>query len=485
MQLPIRDLHAATSPVRPAWQRNFVDLDREHGFEPLAVEGTVPELLRGTLYRVGPSLFSAQDERYGHWFDGDGAVTAVRFEGGRAEGAVRLVESSGLKAERAAGRALFGGYGTLPPGGLVRRMRAARTPKNVANISAMLWQGRLFALWEGGKPTELAPEDLSTLGEDDIGGIILRSFSAHPHRVTSRRAAYNFGVRHGRRTWLDLYELPDQGLARRLASLPLAGPTMIHDFIATERHLVFFAPPLRIALGSFLLGRQPYGDALRWHPAAGTEILVVPIDRPAQPLRFTADPFFQWHFANGWDDGERVIVELVRMADFRSNEWLGRLPVAAPSWEWDGRYARASLDLGARTVSFEVLLETPCEFPRISGRALGCPHRFTYLAAASSHEASRGLFDVLAKFDRDSGNVETASFGPDTYPSEPIFVRDRTGTAEADGWILTLVYDGRAHSSFVAVLDARHFTEGPIARAHLGHAVPFTFHGQFAPLEPS
>jgi len=484
MEFTTPESAAAATAAPPAWQRNFVDLEREHGFEPLRVEGTIPELLRGTLYRVGPSLFSDQGRRYGHWFDGDGAVTAVRFEDGRAQGAVRLVQSAILRKERASHRALSGGYGSLPPGGLLRRLRAARAAKNVANISIMLWQGRLFALWEGGRPTELAPDDLATIGEDDLGGVILQTFSAHAHRVPSRHAAFNFGVRYGRHTSLDLFELPDDGPARRLATLQLAGATMIHDFIATKRHLVFFAPPLRLALAPFMLGREAYGDALRWKPEVGTEVLVVPIDRPEEPIRFTAEPFYQWHFANAWDEGETVVLDLVRMPDFRSNVWLGQLPVAAPSWEWDGRYTRATLDLRTRKASFDTALGVACEFPRIAGRALTDPHRFVYLAAASGDEAAHGLFDRLARFDVGSGRLETVSLGPDTYPSEPVFVRDRAGAAEDDGWVLSLVYDGRAHSSHVAVLDARHVSDGPVARAHLGHAVPFTFHGQFAPLAP-
>jgi carotenoid cleavage dioxygenase-like enzyme len=33
------------------------DLPREHGFVPLAVEGTMPPDLTGTLYRNGPGIF--------------------------------------------------------------------------------------------------------------------------------------------------------------------------------------------------------------------------------------------------------------------------------------------------------------------------------------------------------------------------------------------------------------------------------------------
>jgi carotenoid cleavage dioxygenase-like enzyme len=42
--------------IHAALTRN---LRREHGFEPMEVEGTLPPDLEGTLYRVGPGSSSA------------------------------------------------------------------------------------------------------------------------------------------------------------------------------------------------------------------------------------------------------------------------------------------------------------------------------------------------------------------------------------------------------------------------------------------
>ncbi|HEX9103851.1 MAG TPA: carotenoid oxygenase family protein, partial [Polyangia bacterium] len=277
-----------------AWHRAFRDLPRQHGFVPLRIEGRLPEGLRGTLYRTGPALFSTFGRRYGHWFDGDGAVSAVRFDGGGgATGAVKLVESAGLAEERRRGRPLYPGYGTRAPSlwrGLVAGLRGEL--KNSGNTSVMIWQGRLYAMLEACRPTELSIEDLSTLGERDLDGAVVQSFSAHPHYVPARRAAYNFGVRYGRRTELDLFELPDAGAARRLGTVTLPGATMIHDFIATERHLVFFVPPLRLRIFRQLVGLGTFGDNLRWRPDEGTEVLVVPIDAPSAVRRFTVPAFY-------------------------------------------------------------------------------------------------------------------------------------------------------------------------------------------------
>src|SRR5687767_7407734 len=127
---------AATRPVTDGWVKAFSDLPREHGHEPLDVEGTIPAELRGTIVRNGASMFGAQGRRYDHWFDGDGGLSAVRFADGRATGAARLVQSAGLVEERRAGRLLYGGFGTVQPG-LLNRLRGKL--KNTGNTSVMHW----------------------------------------------------------------------------------------------------------------------------------------------------------------------------------------------------------------------------------------------------------------------------------------------------------------------------------------------------------
>ena len=238
---------APTAPLPPADAagRTLIrglfsrDLPREHGFEPLTVEGELPASLRGTLYRNGPGQFGVAGRRDGHPFEGDGAVTAVRFADGEALGAARIHTTAGLVRERAAGAMLYGTSAPWP-----RRLRnlVRGEDKNTANTSVLAWQGRLFALMEAGLPTEVDPRDLHTLGETDLG-CVRDMLTAYPHRVAARAATYAFGLGYGRVTQLHLYELPDVGPARRLGSVPLAGPPMLHDFIATDTHLCASTPP--------------------------------------------------------------------------------------------------------------------------------------------------------------------------------------------------------------------------------------------------
>ncbi|WP_373047863.1 carotenoid oxygenase family protein [Vulgatibacter sp.] len=459
------------------WRRAFQDLPREHGFEPLRIEGRLPPELRGTLYRNGPALFSSHGERYRHWFDGDGAVSAVRLAGdGAARGAVRLVMSEGLVEERLAGHRIFEGYGTVAAGGPIARLR--HRTKNAANTSVFAWNGALYALFEGGKPTQIDPDDLLTIGTTDFGGVIPATFSAHPHRVPARRASYNFGLRFGRQTLLDLFALPDGGPASRIASLPLRAPTMIHDFIATEHHLVFFVSPLRLQVLRQLLGLGAYGDNLAWRPDAGTEVLVVPIDDPGHAIRFEAEPFFQFHFANAFERDGAIVVDLVRYPDFTINDWLGGLPHGEERPVRLGSFARATLDLRARTLRSETRWDRTCEFPRVAPATTARDYRFAWLASHAGSAA--GLFDTITRLDVQSGEARSADLGSRCYPSEPVFVQRPGATAEEDGWALTLVYDAAAHRTHLAVLDGR--TLEVEARAHFDHHLPPSFHGGFAPL---
>ena len=81
----------------------------------------------------------------------------------------------------------------------------------------------------------------------------------------------------------------------------------------------------------------------------------------------------------------------------------------------------------------------------------------------------------------ESGGVEAYEPGGDCVPGEGVFVPRPDGTAEDDGWLLSMVYDGREDRSRLEVLDARRIGDGPIAACHFDHPVPLGFHGAFAP----
>jgi all-trans-8'-apo-beta-carotenal 15,15'-oxygenase len=469
-------MHAAPSPHQapsmPPTRRQIIEtefqrnLPREHGFEPLQVEGSIPADLVGTLYRNGPGMFESFGRHYSHIFEADGAITAVQFCDGQARGAARVTASPGLARERAAGKVLFGSAAPWP-----RRVYHALRygPKNTANTNVIEWQGRLFALMEAGRPIEIAPADLTTLGETDLGGLVGSSFSAHPHRVGSRRTRYNFGLRYGRRPKLRLYALPDQGSGRRLGSVPLDSLTMVHDFIATEDHLVFFIHPVRFDLARAALAVGPFESLFRWEPNRGSEIIVVPIAEPQRPIRFRTDAFWQWHFANAFERDGTLFVDYVHFPDLTSLS-LGTQPVFEVSLQ--GTLHRAEIAPRARRFRSRPLSDTPIEFPRVHPDREGTACRWLW---ATIMDGDGGL----VAFDLDRGREARYELPSGQWASEPVFVPRAGASEENDGYLLVLIYDGSRHASHVAVFDAPRLADGPVARAWFDHPIPSTFHGNW------
>lgn len=445
------------------------NLSRPHGFEPASVEGRLPRGLNGTLFRNGPGLFERFGVRYDHLFEGDGAITALRLSEGQAQSAARITQTAGFVAEEAAGHHI----GSLAAPWL-RRLRAVHSgrEKNTANTSTLCWQGRLFALMEAGKPVELDPRDLTTLGETNLG-VVGGSFSAHPHRVASRMASFNFGLRYGKQTQLDLFVLPDGGSARLLGSVPLQRPVMLHDFIATDSHLLFFVSPLEIVVWRMMLALRPFHHAFAWHEDHGTEVIAVPIDEPSRVTRFEVPAFYQWHFGNAFEQHGALVVDFVhekdassftQMADFEEVSFLD------DRIETRGRLVRAHVDLQGETLELESLGDLPCEFPSVASEHSGRQARDLWVQVER-------FFDGLLRFGVarvTQGEWTTRWLDAGLHCSEPVLVPHDEGQS-----LLVLVFDGNTQLSLWLVLDAQ--TLETQARIPLDHAVPVTFHGSWMP----
>ncbi|MCA9774337.1 MAG: carotenoid oxygenase family protein, partial [Myxococcales bacterium] len=320
------------------------------------------------------------------------------------------------------------------------------------------------------------------LGTTDWGGVLRGAFSAHPHRVPSRRAHYNFGLRMGRRTRLDFYELPDEGPARHLTGVALARPTMIHDFAVTENHLIAFVPPLTIRLPAFLLGLRPLGRSFAWRPEWGTEVIVVPIDRPREVARFRTEPFWFWHFANAFERGGRLHADVVRVADFSHFAGAEGFTRGERGLGDEGRLTRAEIDPAGRRVRFTRPWERGCDFPRVAPSVEAGPYRYAYVACHGSPAAAKARwFDAVARVDVEAGSADVYVATAGAVLSEPIFAPDPEGEAEDAGWLLVDVHDPARGESGALILDARAIDKGPLASCWYGEPVPLRFHGAWIP----
>lgn len=377
----------------------------------------------------------------------------------------------------------------------------------------MINPDRLLALWEGGRPHELDPDTLDTIGLSSLGGALkgpVGAYAAHYTYDPNTDTKVNFGFdpyyprldlpwalrgtrgaeRRRRlrevagevvpRVRLRLYETDARGVTRYLRSVPLPGMGIVHDMALTPRYAVFVLSPLRINPMA-LAGYTSFWDAMKFRDDVPAYFVLAP--RDGGPVRTVeTDPFFHWHFTNAYDDGEDVVVELPRFAP-KTYQGMKRYTAHIRSDIAQINSAGAHDEVvltrfrisAAGRVTREPLADFGCEFPQIGQRRSTVRHDFFYVAL---QQPRRFRGQGIARVDHRTGSAQLYC-SPGQHLVEPTFVARPSGTAEDDGWILTVGYDEGRHRSRLMIFDAAHLGDGPIAEAWLPFHVPMSYHGAF------
>ncbi|HZP40049.1 MAG TPA: carotenoid oxygenase family protein [Candidatus Binatia bacterium] len=459
------------SDVNPFLQGNFAPWRMEGVADDLeVVVGALPPELNGTFYRNGPNPAYEPRGRY-HWFDGDGMIHAIRLRDGRASYRNRWVASAGLREERAAGRALFPGLLDLDPAELPRI-------KNTANTNVVWHAGKLLALMEAALPTRLDPATLETIGEYDFAGRLGTAMTAHPKMDPDTGEMHFFGY-SPLPPWLTYHVADRDGALVRSEPIDVAWPSMIHDFAIAAEHVVFILCPLVFSFERV----AERGGVFSWEPERGTRLGVMPRHGGNADVRwFATDASYVLHPMNAYAEGGEVVLDVARYQrlDFMQ-------PRAARDPEFRGDTAaylhRWRIDLAGGLVRSAPLDDVPAEFPRIDERRTGHRHRFGYMAihGPEQHGERRPTWSAIRRYDLGRGTHETRAFGPGHGVGEPIFVPRHANAAEAEGWVLVLVYDDASRASDFWILDAQDVAGDPVAVVRLPHRVPYGFHGSWVP----
>ena len=143
----------ATIEKQASWAKAIAKPATEFSLTQLSpISGTIPENLKGSLYRNGPGRLERGGVQVGHWFDGDGAILAVHFAEGQARATYRYVQTEGYLEETKANKLIFGNYGMVPKGLMVMAQFwrcILRKDKLVRPID----MSKLRDIWKKQKPT--------------------------------------------------------------------------------------------------------------------------------------------------------------------------------------------------------------------------------------------------------------------------------------------------------------------------------------------
>ncbi|HEX5661959.1 MAG TPA: carotenoid oxygenase family protein [Xanthomonadaceae bacterium] len=439
-----------------------------------AVEGRLPKELAGALYRNGPAWFDRDGFRYKHWFDGDGMIHAWRIGGGSIEHRARMVATPKFVREQHEARFLVPAAGTTVPNPVPVRNN---DDVNTANTAVIRFDGRLYALWEGGSATELEPESLRTLGpvtwREDL---VAAPFSAHP-LVDRDGSLWNFGnIAQLGGSGVLVWHIGADGRLIRTAMLPSDAPGYIHGFAMSDRYLVFMLIPYRVPGEG-----GAYFERLRYTPEQPCRVAVVAKDALDAP-RWIDVPFGAvYHFGQAHERGRDLIVQAVRHNDIEEmrSPMAGAMRGEPDAGLADTELVALRIDLASGRARWESSGMRELEFPVFDPRAPdGRPTRL--YAPTNAGAASAPYFNAIAAIDPDTGRRDMHRYGSDVMAEEHVFVPKPGSHKPGQGWLVgTLLDHGRGRSG-IAVLDAERVADGPLAQAWLPYTVPLGFHGWFA-----
>ena len=440
------------------------------------LSGCLPAELTGVLWRNGPAEHERFGHRYGHWFDGDGLVQALAFNGKGVTHRARILDTVKRRAETRAQRRRLPAFSSVPPD---PASILGPDDMNPANTSVLVHAGRLMALWEGGSALEIDPETLATgrfvHWREDLAGL---PFSAHPKRDADG-TVWNIGVVTAPRPALLIYRIDPAGRLAGVNHLPFAPLGMVHDFVVTARHLVLLIPPFVVDAGRLSTGAVSFLDAHVWQPELGTRVIVFDKDTLEPVQHHDLPAGFHFHHGNGWEEGDGTIrLDLCQAPnpDFVTRDF--RAPMRG-DWRFNSTHPRLRRVVlpGDGAAVIEDAAPGSTEFPRIDPRRTARRHRKVF-ALNGIRTAGDWPLDAVVCVNTEGGAIDCWTYPPHRIPEEHVFVP--RGGAEGDGWLLGPFLDLDRRVAGLNVFDAAHLADGPLWEGILPYPLPLALHGTFA-----
>lgn len=468
-------------------------LKQEHNYSP-RIEGEIPRAIAGTLYRNGPGLFERNGYRKRNILDGDGMVQAFRFRNGQVDYRNRFVRTRKWLDEESAGKYLYNTWTTRRPGGMLKNAFLQGEFHGQAGVSVRVIDGHLFAFDESSRPYELDPVTLETIGgELDFSvnfGNINTLFAAHSKVDGHTGEWIQFGLENGLKANIQLSIFDKHAKLKRSKRYELPIGTYMHDFFVSENYIVFNLQPAQMSPLSFILGRESYAESLRWNGEKGSTFMVLHKSLQQPPIYLPSEAVWMWHSLNtfevgdeifcffcGYDEPDHFIGQHAQTFDIMN---VGATIASTDTAKSPGTLRLVRINPKTKSIHRETILQEgghSFEFPVINEQFMTHRNRFGYLASGSMMGAFHHQINRVNIY---TGGRISYDFGAGHYCGEPIFIPESGAFAsEESGWLVSLVFNEQSQKSFLALLRADRLSDGPLAKIHLEHHSPMSFHGHW------
>ncbi|XP_008659260.1 carotenoid 9,10(9',10')-cleavage dioxygenase 1 [Zea mays] len=387
-------------------------------------------------------------------------------------------------------------------------LRFGKAVKDSANTNIFEHAGRAFAVTENHLPYEINISNLSTLGPYSVNGAWNQPFTSHPKKIQGSGELVMMGTNTEKPYYvLGVISSDGERLVHKV-DLKFEEGKLIHDIGVTKRYNIIMDHPLKFGISRVFLKKPLIENDMDGKSRFG----VMPRFGDAESIIwFDVKNHCSYHLFNCFEDGNEVVIRGCRLlgsilpsgrhrAD--KSKWYGR---AFLQPDKDSEDFDPSLDgiLFSRPYEWRLNLENhsvyegyitsekvAMDFPVINDKFMGIQNKYGYAQVADSLETSKtGLFkfNMIAKLHFDTPDkeneqlifVEYHTLQEQQFCSGVQFVVKENGIDEDDGWLVTYVHDERTNISQVYIIDAKRFSEEPVAKITLPQRVPYGFHGNF------
>lgn len=463
---------------KPPYHVGFTSQENELPPTPLAVTGSIPNWLSGSLIRTAPSKFEVGSKSYRHWFDGLAMLHKFSFHNGQVQFTCKFLQSNAYRKAKEKNKIVYGEFGTDPCRDLFQRVFtffSSPSPTDNGCVNINEYNNQLTATTETPQPVPFHLDTLETMHNfqynDQLGGQLT---IVHPH-YDANGTVYSYVTKFGYKSCYQVYSLAAGSATRQLiASIPVKEPAYMHSIGMTENYIILTEFPLVVNPLELRFSKKPFIECYRWKPELGTKIHLVH-KSTGEVQQFVTEPWFSFHHVNAFEQNGDVIFDIpvfndTTVIDQLYLDHLRNKPVTDVA----GQLHRFHIHLEEKKVERRLLSKAPMELPRINyARVNARPYEYIFCAG----NTIRGNFlDNLTKINVTNGEVLVWQEA-NCYPGEPVFVERPQAESEDDGLLLSIVLDAAAQNSFLLLLDARTMQE--VARALAPQRITFGFHGQY------
>lgn len=460
------------TPVRLEWSAH--DLD---------VIGEIPPEIDGAFFRAVP------DPAHSPKFDdeivlsGDGMISKFGIRNGKVDFAIRYVETARYKAEKAAGRALFGRYRnpyTDDP-------EANGIDGSVANTTPVWHAGRLFMTKEDGLAYEIDPATLATIGRWDYHGALKsKTFTAHPRVDAETGEMFFFGYEAGGLCTSDVaYCIADKDgnlVSEQWFTQPYC--STIHDFTITEKYAVFPIFPTTTDIERVKAGGPHWAHQQDLESWVG----IMPRYGKVEKIRWFKGPkgVSAFHFVNAFDDGDKVHLDIC-LSDTNAFAFMREAGgIERAQHELGGGLTRWTFDLAGTDEGFASrLIGPPGDMPRLRDKDQGRAYRAAWYLSINPQGGPPlpggpvgAAFNTMLRIEPGNGRIDMLPLEFGMAISEPVHVP--SAQPDHEGWLLAVIDRQVATDRFTSelwVVDARNIAAGPVARVAIPVPLRAQVHG--------